>query len=202
MGIVSLDERHKKDLQFLQQLPEEVVTEFVGTALSFLEGGARPSLYNSAARALALDVRQVEAVVEAVAHLFAAASRVLASRADFEDSLALNSVVLAASLSTHLTELYVDKLPDLRAMQQQRSVDLPHYGHLAWRLDIQLATRSLRSQMSPIFVLQLDTLQNGVRTRHYLQADYSNLKHLCDELELALKEMKTPHCSRIRRNIK
>jgi hypothetical protein len=35
-----------------------------------------------------------------------------------------------------------------------------------------------------------------------LQADYSNLKHLCTELELALREAQAAQTRRIMRNIK
>lgn len=39
-------------------------------------------------------------------------------------------------------------------------------------------------------------------THQYLVSDYSNLRHLCEELEIALKEMKSGHVRRILRNIK
>jgi hypothetical protein len=36
----------------------------------------------------------------------------------------------------------------------------------------------------------------------HLQADYTNIKHWCEEMEKALKEMKGTHARRIFRNIK
>lgn len=38
--------------------------------------------------------------------------------------------------------------------------------------------------------------------KHYLEADYTNLKHLADELDNALRETKSTHSRRIMRNIK
>lgn len=56
--------------------------------------------------------------------------------------------------------------------------------------------------MEPIFLLGLQTSDGILSKCEYLQIDYANLKHLCEELEIALKETKSAYVRRIMRNIK
>jgi len=165
-----------------------------------LKKGANPKLYTSAAKALGVEVGQIEAVVEGIAHLFNEASRFQVSEQDFLDTL----LVLGFSQehNQQLKQLYLDNRQEVRGIQRGISVDLPHYVNLDWRLDVQLASRTVKSQLNPVFMLRLDTTTNGEPQSQFLEADYSNLKHLCDELETALKEIKSAYCRRILRNIK
>mmetsp|Transcript_2477 Transcript_2477/g.3265 ORF Transcript_2477/g.3265 Transcript_2477/m.3265 type:complete len:200 (-) Transcript_2477:15-614(-) len=198
--ILILDERHKNDLQFIKEQSEQVIKEFVNISLEFLRKGSNPKLFVGAAKALGVEVRQIEAVVEGIAQLFREASSLFISDADFLATL----VVLGFSdeINQQLKELYLANRSEIRALEKQSTFDLPHFRNLDWRLDIQLASRCLRGQVEPVFTLQLDTISNGEQQSQYLQTDYVNLKHLCEELEIALKELKSPYCRRIMRNIK
>jgi hypothetical protein len=57
-----------------------------------------------------------------------------------------------------------------------------------------------RVEMEPVFLLQLHTA--APKATHVLTTDYGTLKHLCDELDVALKDLKSAHARRIQRNIK
>ena len=47
--------------------------------------------------------------------------------------------------------------------------------------------------MEPVFLLGLQTSNGNDTNTQFLQTDYANLKHLCEELEIALKETKSAH---------
>jgi len=200
MPILILSEKLKADLQFFDQQKVEVVKEFVRISLEFIRKGANPKLYNSAAKSLHIDARQVEAVVEAAGELFAESAKLFLSESDFRDSLSV--LALPTELADLLLALYIENRAEIRTIQKELSFDVPHYTNLDWRLDIQVASRSLRSQLNPVFILKLDTLESGETKSRVLQSDFINLKHVADELDQALAEMRTAHVRRLARNLR
>ncbi len=89
----------------------------------------------------------------------------------------------------------------MRTILSELSPSLPSYADLDWRLDVQVASRTMRNQVTPVYLLKLD-LHPEPTQAFMLQTDYNNLKHLTKELENALNESKTGYFSRIMRNIK
>jgi hypothetical protein len=83
------------------------------------------------------------------------------------------------------------------------------FHDLEWRLDVKLATRSLRRIVEPEIVLKFDFIQENdnniesenknIQTR-ILQTDVVNLNHLTNSLEDALNEIKSNYCRRVFRN--
>ena len=66
---------------------------------------------------------------------------------------------------------------------------------------LQLASRSLRHQVTPLIILKFHLGDGDNRHTKVLQTDPVNLIHLTQTLEEALQEMKSSHCRRIVRNI-
>ena len=97
--------------------------------------------------------------------------------------------------------MYLQHRKEIRVLLAELSFSLPHYEDLNWRLDIQIASRTLRSQVNPIFLIELETLDPDSK-KQLLQTDYVNLKRLSTEIEAALREAKGGHCRRIMRNVK
>ncbi|KCV70096.1 hypothetical protein H696_03558 [Fonticula alba] len=87
-------------------------------------------------------------------------------------------------------------------MEIQSSASLPSYQDLSWRLDIKTASRSIRGQMTPVFVLMfvLDKPDGTTETR-VVEADPNTIGHLAQTLELALRESSSAHSRRVTRNI-
>lgn len=71
---------------------------------------------------------------------------------------------------------------------------LPHFQSMEWRLDVEVERRSLRNITKPVFTLKINTTKEEM----LLNADYHDLKHCCDVLERALKEIKSTHVRRIK----
>ena len=62
---------------------------------------------------------------------------------------------------TH-TQIYQENCHEVRAILSQMTMDLPHYHNLEWRLDVQLASRSLQQLAQPSLTLRLHTKDSGV----------------------------------------
>ena len=105
-------------------------------------------------------------------------------------------------------EVYSEQCASLREFLSQLSLQLPHYDGLDWRLEVQVASRSLRHQAEPKFLLELRTREStsartteaATRTR-MLQADHESIQNVLEELETALKAVKGAHANRILRYI-
>jgi COMM domain containing 2 len=76
-----------------------------------------------------------------------------------------------------------------------------NYKNLDWRIDVKLATRSLRNIVEPEIVLKLDLELDKQLESHVLQTDPLNLRHLADSLDEALNEIRTNYCRRVFKNI-
>jgi len=62
--------------------------------------------------------------------------RIQISEIDFQDSL--KAVGLSEALQLQLLQQYVDNRIFIRSIQQELSMDLPHYADLEWRLDVKV----------------------------------------------------------------
>ena len=58
--------------------------------------------------------------------------------------------------------------------------------------------------VKPSYLLELRTKRDNSdkEEKLLLESDYANLKHMCDQLEVAIKEGKNKHCNRIVRYVK
>lgn len=75
------------------------------------------------------------------------------------------------------------------------------YKNIDWRIDVKLATRSIRNIIEPEIVLKLDLEKDKQIESLVLQTDPLNLKHLADSLDEALSEIRTNYCRRVFKNI-
>jgi hypothetical protein len=81
-------------------------------------------------------------------------------------------------------------------------LDTLAFHDLEWRLDIKVASRSLRRQVEPEILLKFDLSkqQQQLETK-VLQTDIVNLNHLTSCLEDALNEIKSNYCRRVFRSV-
>jgi COMM domain containing 2 len=66
--------------------------------------------------------------------------------------------------------MYFQHRKEIRVLLEELSFELPHFDDLNWRLDIQVASRALRGQVNPLFIIELQTLEPGM---------HSNPTHTC-----------------------
>ncbi|EMP38004.1 COMM domain-containing protein 2 [Chelonia mydas] len=177
-----------------------VVGEFGRIAVEFLRKGTNPKIYEGAARKLNVSSDIIQHGVEGLTYLLTEGSKLLISEIDFQDSVLV--LGFSEELNKLLLQLYLDNRKEIRSILSELAPKLHSYHSLEWRLDVQLASRSLRQQIKPAVTIKLHLDQNGDQTTKILQTDPATLLHLIQQLEQALGEMKTNHCRRIVRNIK
>ncbi|XP_059197358.1 COMM domain-containing protein 2 [Centropristis striata] len=202
--LLVLSEDHKEHLAFLPKVDIAVVGEFGRIALEFLKRGTSPKIYEGAARKLCVPVEMVQHGVEGLMFLMTESSKHMISEVDFLDSVLV--LGFGEELNQILLQLYLQHQSQIRSILRQLPSNLPAYHNLEWRLDVQLASRSVRQQVIPSLTMRL-LLTSGCgsssdHSRKVLQTDPSTLLHLIATLEAALAAMKTSHAHRIFRNIK
>ncbi|NWI20280.1 COMD2 protein, partial [Crypturellus soui] len=138
--------------------------------------------------------------LDGLSYLLAESSKLMISETDFQDSV--HVLGFSDELNKLLLQLYLDNRKEIRSVLSELAPRLPSYHNLEWRLDVQLASRSLRQQIKPVVTLKLHLSGNGHQTAQVLQTDPSTLLHLIRQLEQALGEMKSSHCRRVVRNMK
>jgi hypothetical protein len=198
--LIVLGDEHKEHLSFLSTVNVEVVTEFCRLAIDFLKNGVTAKVYQSASQKLGVDLETVQHGVEGLMYLMTECAKLMVSEVDFQDSVMV--LGFPEELNTELLKLYLENRKEIRAILGELSMDLPHYHNLEWRLDVQLASRTIRHQTDPLVTLKLHTKDSGELKVEVLQTDPTNLVHLTNALDSALSEVKTAHCRRIMRNIK
>uniref|UniRef100_A0A3Q2E449 COMM domain containing 2 n=1 Tax=Cyprinodon variegatus TaxID=28743 RepID=A0A3Q2E449_CYPVA len=184
--LLVLSEEHKDHLGFLTQVDGSVVEEFCRIALEFLRKGSNPKIYEGAAK---IDQDNLTLMSP--------------PPVDFMDSVL--SLGFTDQLNQSLLQLYVQHKDQIRSMLSHLRCSQPAYHNLEWRLDVQLASRSLRQQMVAMVTMRLllsGSDGGGTLRCLDLQTDPSTLLHLISSLEAALAAMKTGHARRILRNIK
>ncbi|XP_029988920.1 COMM domain-containing protein 2 [Sphaeramia orbicularis] len=197
--LLVLSEEHKDHLGFLPKVPTAVVAEFGRIALEFLRKGTSPKIYEGAARKLCVPVDVVQHGVEGLMYLMLESSKHMISEVDFLDSVLV--LGFNEDLNQTLLQLYLQHHSQIRSVVNQLPFNPPSYHNLEWRLDVQLASRSLRQQLIPVLTVQL-LLSGHSNSSQVLQTDPSTLLHLISTLETALTAMKSSHARRILRNIK
>ncbi|XP_065063471.1 COMM domain-containing protein 2-like [Rhopilema esculentum] len=198
--LVVLGDQQKADLQLLGDFDENVAREFCKIAVGFIRNGVNPKMYQTAASKLEIAVENVKRCVEGLMFLMTETSKSYVNELDFQDSLMM--VGFSEELTSTLLRLYMEHRDEIRSVLQKLSLDLPHYDNLEWRLDVQVASRSMRSQTAPNILLKFTIKDGEKKDVKLLQTDPVNLIHLTEVLEQALAEMKTGHARRVTRNIK
>uniref|UniRef100_A0A2D4PJ15 COMM domain-containing protein n=1 Tax=Micrurus surinamensis TaxID=129470 RepID=A0A2D4PJ15_MICSU len=198
--LLVLSEEHKEHLSFLPQVDCSVVNEFGRIAIEFLRKGTNPKVYEGAARKLNVNSETIHHGVEGLTYLLTESSKLMISEIDFQDSILV--LQFPEELNALLLQLYLDNRKEIRNILSELTPKFPSYHNLEWRLDVQLASRSLRQQIKPAVTLKLHLNENENQMTKILQTDPATLLHLIQQMEQALGEMKTNHCRRIVRNIK
>jgi hypothetical protein len=140
-------------------------------------------------------------LVAVLAFLFSEASKLRSSESDFKDSLV--SFALSERTNALLFQAFSSANARIRELLETVSVQTPHYQNLEYRVDVELASRSLMGQHSPVWLMKLTTLDSdGVANSQMLQTDATNLSRLYEELSMAFGEERAGYVRRVARNIK
>nr|CAD7396814.1 unnamed protein product [Timema cristinae] len=158
---------------------------------------AEKGLLDELQKKLNVSPEVIRNAVDGLVHLLVESCRNKLDEQDFQDS------VLALGFSEQqqqtLSTFYHSKKEEIQSALLRPTLDIPHYQDLDWRVDIQLASRALHNQVTPLVSMKL-SLDNGQCVP--LQTDPNNLLHMTQVLEQALQEAKGQHTRRIQRTFK
>ncbi|GAB6028229.1 COMM domain-containing protein 2 [Chamberlinius hualienensis] len=198
--LLVLDDEHKKHMQFLVDLDQNVIAEFCRISMEFIIKGANHKVYQSAAEKLSVDSSLVQQGVEGLMYLFAESAKLLLNETDFQASVI--ALGFSESTQSEILQHYNEKVKDIRSVLLTMPMGLPHYSDLEWRCDVQIASRSLHHQIIPNTLLKLTVANKETENVKFLQSDITNLVHMTEVLDQALQEAKSQHSQRIKRHIK
>eukprot|EP00048_Salpingoeca_helianthica_P016636 m.233395 g.233395 ORF g.233395 m.233395 type:complete len:163 (+) comp19124_c0_seq1:126-614(+) len=162
-----------------------------------MEKGIGPNIYQNVSKKLQLPAETVQQAIEGIMYLYTECSKLQVSEMDFHDSMM--TVGFPEDLIQLLQSVYVANIVRMRAFLSKISMGVPSYENLQWRLDVQIASRTLRGHVEPSVVLQLQTSDDK---QHTMATDPATLAHITQQLEAALKELKSAHFRRSTRLLK
>lgn len=205
--LLSLRDDQKQHLAILISQPTNVLQDFCKLALDLLQKGPTPKLYQTAAQKLNVQPEIIRNAVEGLVNLIVESSRHQLSDLDFRDS------VLTLGFSEEhqqiLEVFYKGKKQEINDALSRLTLDLPHYQDLEWRFEVQLASRALHHQVTPLITMNLTletktALASGSTSRKnvVLQTDPTNLVHVTQVLEEALRGSQNQHSRQIQRSFK
>lgn len=105
--------------------------------------------------ALGVDSESVYHAIQALSHILLECTRKQLNEEDFLTSC--DELKLSSENKTILNQFYMTNHTEIRSILSELSLHLEHYHNIDWRLDITLASRAMRHQMKPNFLLELQT---------------------------------------------
>eukprot|EP01006_Ploeotia_vitrea_P049393 TRINITY_DN67334_c7_g5_i1.p1 TRINITY_DN67334_c7_g5~~TRINITY_DN67334_c7_g5_i1.p1 ORF type:complete len:293 (+),score=98.09 TRINITY_DN67334_c7_g5_i1:104-982(+) len=177
----------------LPSLSSDFMTQFCQVAVDHVtKGSLSSSRYAQVAKSVDGEVAQVKTALAALSSLFIQCAKRNVGEADVRK--ALEELEGMEKHAAQVAECYGRQKARLRAvLAGEFAMRLPHYVDLDWRIDVEVGSRALRNQVKPTMMLNLKTTEKDT----LLQADYAVAKHVCDELEQAMKQANTAHSRRI-----
>ncbi|KAK4879418.1 hypothetical protein RN001_007564 [Aquatica leii] len=202
--LLSLRNDHKEHLSLLFSHSPQVIVDFCKLAIDFLQNGPNFKLYGSASQKLEVQPEDVQNCVYGLVNLLLESCKHKLNDVDFRDSIL--TIGFSQEQQAILSKFYLSKRKDVTDILSKLSVDEPHYHDLNWRFEVQVASRSLLQQVTPLITMDLvlteptDGIETKSGTKHVLlQTDPCNLVHMTETLENALIESRSRHSRRIQR---
>merc|ERR1712130_306647 len=191
-----------EDTALLPTLESKFLEEFCKISFENIhKGGVNKKIYSKAASQIGTNVEKVMNGINSLTEVFLEASRTNVSSANFK--LALQDLKFSEEQMNVVTKYYHANVKSLRSYISNTTMKVSQYQNFDWRLDVQTATRCARHHIKPSFLLELKTKDaNGNPHVEMLESDFANMKHMSQELEMALKETRAKHATRIFRYVK
>lgn len=201
--LLTLKPDHKKHVLLLTEHTPQVLQDFCKLAVDYLQKGPNIKLYNAAAQKLEVEISVIKNSVEGLIHLLLESCRYKLSLEDFRDSVI--ALGFSEDQEAILSKLYNAKKDEILDTLTNIGFKLPEYHDMEWRFEVQIASRSLLKQVTPLITLDLsirDSDKDDNVEHVLLQTDPVNLLHIVQELEEALQEGRSQHIRRLSRVIK
>ncbi|GAV03209.1 hypothetical protein RvY_13668 [Ramazzottius varieornatus] len=202
MMLLNIDATLRDQLQVIEEVDVDTAQEFCQFALQLLEKGPQPKLLEKAAMKLNWTAEKLQTILEAITELARRSAK--DNTIDKEEvSTVLRDAGISPTIAEVLAEFCSSSRAALHGYLHNIHCKTPRLKRLEWRLEVEIASRTVQNSVKPHLLLQLE-LENSQRSSkvHTLQMDIPTLLHVTEELEQALREVKSTHARKIMRNIK
>mmetsp|Transcript_41225 Transcript_41225/g.68984 ORF Transcript_41225/g.68984 Transcript_41225/m.68984 type:complete len:208 (-) Transcript_41225:232-855(-) len=193
----------KSEINILTKLDENVVTEFARTSLDILRKGTLNTKgFASAGKKLGVTAEDIQQSCLALCHILLETGRSEPDVAAFGEYL--HDLGFRADARQALIQFSTINGLELRAMAVQTTSlsHLAHYKQLEWRLDVQMASRSMRREATPSYLLKLTTeTPDGTQASQVMQADLATMRHWSRQVDAALAEATSASTRRLMRHV-
>ncbi|GLV41551.1 uncharacterized protein CBL_06780 [Carabus blaptoides fortunei] len=192
--LLSLRNDHKEHLTLLTTQTSQVLVHFCKLAIDYLQNGPNTKLYNTASQKLQVDAEAIQNAVCGLINLLLESCKHKLNEADFRDSVL--SVGFPQELQIVLSKFYDSKKDELGEILSHSAVIVPHFYDLDWRFEVQVASRCLLKQVTPMITMNLCLEHQpdvkpadyvGPRENIVLQTDVTNL----------LRNFSGSHCKKV-----
>lgn len=188
----------KEDVALLQQLETESVGKVMDMAvLQLREGPPNKKAFVEASEAVGVEPMELASTIEAVIQLLLETARLQLPEQDLRQSL--EDLQLGEEKTEALLRACSEQAAHTRSLVQSIAPSLPAFKGLDWRLDVQMGSRCLRGQSSPMMTLQIHTEQAGQPHTQLCQAQLSDIEAMRAEIKAALQELSSNHTRRVTR---
>ncbi|OWA51361.1 putative COMM domain-containing protein 2 [Hypsibius exemplaris] len=200
MAVFVLDTQHQAQLLTLQAVDPDTAWEFCKVALQLFRGGPQPRMIEKAAKKLDWPPEKLQTTLEAIMALFKEAVKAEIQPEDLQASL--TSAGLQSHYAVLLVAAFGESRQEIQTLLQDTTFDTARLKAFDWRFEVEIASRTIHSEIKPHFLLRLELGKQAASSVHLLQMDIPTLIHVTEELESALQDVKSTHAKKMMRHAK
>ncbi|XP_035900659.1 COMM domain-containing protein 2 [Anopheles stephensi] len=195
-------------LRFLLEQPEEVLIEFCKLAIEYINSGINEKKCTVAAKKLSSTYDTVRGALEALVALLIDSTKIAISEREFYAAVQTSLEGIDQKQSEILWQFITSKRNLVDNVMRASCQDEVYFRDLEWRIEGRIASRSLRSQATPVIKMKfhLDTecvseyreklhstpdTEKHTRREVLAETDPIMLQHMIQVLEQALLEART-----------
>lgn len=195
-------------LRFLLEQPEEVLIEFCKLAIEYINSGINEKKCTVAAKKLSTTYDIVRGALEALVALLIDSTKMAISEREFYTAVQTSLESIDQKQSEILWQFITSKRNLVDNVMRASCQDEMYFRELEWRIEGRIASRSLRSQATPVIKMKfhLDTecvseyrdklhskpeTEKHTRREVLAETDPAMLQHMIQVLEQALLEART-----------
>eukprot|EP00241_Pyramimonas_parkeae_P011833 CAMPEP_0114232816 /NCGR_PEP_ID=MMETSP0058-20121206/4820_1 /TAXON_ID=36894 /ORGANISM="Pyramimonas parkeae, CCMP726" /LENGTH=203 /DNA_ID=CAMNT_0001344339 /DNA_START=260 /DNA_END=871 /DNA_ORIENTATION=- len=192
----------RQDVQTLTTLDDGAVMQFASIALEILRKGPTATKgFASAAKKLGTSVDSIQTMCKALCHALLEAARSEPSEAALGEYF--HELGFTGDSRQALVQFYADNHKEIRELGLATNLEYAHYKSIEWRLDVQVASRSLRREATPSFLLNVVTeTPDGKQESCTFEADYETMLNWHQQAEQALKAATSTDTRRLMRHVR
>eukprot|EP01017_Pseudomicrothorax_dubius_P005619 TRINITY_DN11453_c0_g1_i4.p1 TRINITY_DN11453_c0_g1~~TRINITY_DN11453_c0_g1_i4.p1 ORF type:complete len:198 (-),score=62.85 TRINITY_DN11453_c0_g1_i4:140-733(-) len=188
---------NESSVRKLNQVVDLEIKAFEKAILSAINLIINRDVSNTLSDLIEVDKEKAEEYIQGLSEWIIYLTKIKASEKE------INNLLDYTNLTPSQREVLLKTLPTYR--DQIRRVlfdtytdDQPAFEKVEWRLDMQVASRRMDEELIPRIFVNISTRNpDSTLNKNIMETDYATLKHIVDELGLALKVSEKPEFKKL-----